>query len=628
MNKFLFTLLFCAFFYSFAQLPYYYQQHVSYKMDIDVDVANFTYKGYQNIKYTNNSPDELKVVYFHLYWNAFKAGSMMDAKVHNQGDEADSRLTTLDAKGSKISRLSSIPANEEGVQNIHWIKQNNVPLKFEIQGTIMKVYLDNPIKPNSSTEFSMEWDANIPKQIRRAGRRNKEGIEMTMTQWYPKVSEYDYEGWAAFDYVGREFHEPFADFDVNIKINKDYIIGAGGTLQNPKRVKGYDVNYTLNPDSEGKVSWHWKAQNILDFAWSADPDYTVESFVVPDGPKIYLVYQKSEKTKYWGELKPYLTKYYQIMNSTFGEYLYPSYAFIQGGDGGMEYGMCSMVLGEASSLSRLVGLMAHEGAHSWFQQILATNESMRPWMDEGFTSYAEDYTMYTLFPTKEPNPFAGVVDSYISFVKTGKEEPAGWLGDHHDSERAYSVASYTKGELFLVELGYIMGENMLKQVMKKYYDVWHLKHPNGKDFLHIAQNVSGMDLKWFYHYWINTKKTIDYAIKNVQYNANSTTITLENKGGVPMPIDFNVFTKDKKIVTYNIPLNMMRTPKVNDYFGSFQVLKDWRWTDKIYQFDIPFTKDELVAMGIDFTQRLADINPQDNFIEVGNNNPQVMVQGK
>ncbi len=106
-----------------------------------------------------------------------------------------------------------------------------------------------------------------------------------------------------------------------------------------------------------------------------------------------------------------------------------------------------------------------------------------------------------------------LIQSYVRFVKSGKEEPAVWLADHHDNGTAYTVASYTKGELFLVELGYIVGEENLSKILKKYYQDWNLKHPTDRDFLHIAQQISGMDLKWFHHYWINTTKTIDYAIK-------------------------------------------------------------------------------------------------------------------
>lgn len=597
----------------FGQKEAYYQQHAKYKMEIDVDAEHFTYKGKQTLTYTNNSPDELKVAYFHLYWNAFKPGSMMDQNVANQGVNGDSRLQV-----GGVSRLASIPIDEEGVQNIRSIKQNGVDLRFEIQETIMKVVLNEPIKPNSSTVFTLDWDAVVPYQIRRSGRNNREGIDMTMTQWYPKIAEYDYDGWATFDYIGREFHAPFSDYDVTIKIDKDYVLGAGGVLQNPGEVKGYEQGAQVKTDKEGKATWRWKANNILDFAWAADRDYTVESFTVLDGPKVYYVYQKNEKTAYWEESKPLITKYFQIMNADYGRYAYPTYSFIQGGDGGMEYGMATMILGEHGSLERLVGLMVHEGSHMWFQQMLATNESMKPWLDEGFTSYASTKVMDQLFPPTRPqsNPFVGTLRSYVNFTKTGKEEPASWLGDHHDDGRAYSVASYTKGETFLVELGYIVGEQNLSLIMKEYFTQWNLKHPSERDFMHIAQKISGMDLKWFYHYWINTVKTIDYAIKDLEYLEGETKVTLLNKGGVPMPIDFSILTTDQKIVNYQIPLNMTREWKKHDLYGPFTTLHYWPYTQKEYSFVIPYSKEQIKALGIDFSGRLADVNLEDNYKEV------------
>ncbi|HQD44463.1 MAG TPA: M1 family metallopeptidase [Kaistella sp.] len=614
MRKLLLTIVFSAIsIFSFSQQNAYYQQSAKYKMDIDIDAQTFTYQGNQTLTYINNSPDELKVVYFHLYWNAFKPNSMMDQRVQSQGKNGDSRLQT-----NGVSRLASIPKEEEGAHNIHWIKQNGKDLKFEIQETIMKVELNTPIKPNSSTTFTMEWDAVIPQQIRRSGRNNREGIDMSMTQWYPKIAEYDYDGWATFDYIGREFHAPFADFEVNIKIDKDYIIGAGGTLENPLEVKGYDQNANIKSDSKNKATWKWTAKNILDFAFAADRDYTVESFTILDGPKIYYVYQKSEKTQLWEESKPYVTKFFQLMNATLGRYAYPSYAFIQGGDGGMEYGMCTLMLGEGRTLEGLVGLMVHEGGHSWNQQMLAYNESVRPWMDEGFTSYYDDLIMHQLFPPKEPvaNPFVKSIKSYVNFTKTGKEEPAVWLADHHDGGNAYSIASYVKGEVFLVQLGYIVGEQNLSLIMKEFFNQWKMKHPTERDFLHIAQKTSGMDLKWFQHYWINTTKTIDYAIKNVKYEANSTTITLENKGSIPMPIDFSILTKDKKVVNYQIPMSMTHVWKSKDIYGDFNTFDYWKWTQKEYTFTIPYNKSQISALGIDFSQRLADVNPEDNFLEV------------
>lgn len=594
-----------------AQNTTYYQQFADYKMEIDVDAKNYSYKGKQQVKYKNNSPDTLSVAYFHLYWNAFKPNSMMDQNVQNNGKEGDKRL-----QKNGVSRLASIPKKEEGAQNIRFIKQDGKNLTFEVQETILKVNLAKPILPNSSTTFEMEWDAVIPMQIRRAGRNNAEGVEMTMTQWYPKIAEYDYDGWATFDYLGREFHAPFANFDVKINIDKNYIIGAGGTLVNRKHMPGYNAKSTAKPDAKGKISWHWKAENMLDFAWAADPDFTVETTQVPDGPELFFVYQKSDKTQYWEPAKKYTVGFFELMNRQFGKYVYPSYAFVQGGDGGMEYGMCTMILGEAKSLERLVGLMFHEAAHSWYQQMLATNESMKPWLDEGFTSYAESLAMYELFDEKKtaPHPFASTIENYVKFTKTGREVPAVYLADHHKDGTAYSFASYVKGELFLVQLGYILGEDQLSKLMKTYYDIWKLKHPNNRDFMHLAQKISGMDLKWFEHYWINTTKTIDYAVGYMDEKGKKSQLTLYNQGEVPMPIDLTITLKNGQKKHYHIPTNLTRVWKSKDRFGTFETVSYWPFTQKEYRLELPFAKSEIASVEIDESKRLADVNRDNNVL--------------
>lgn len=596
----------------FSQQNAYYQQKVEYKMNIDVDVKNYQYKGNQTIVYTNNSPDTLKVFYFHLYWNAFQPNSMMDQKLQTLGKKADSRMITNNGE----SRIHLLKDNEIGYQKILSLKQEDVPLKYTEEETILKVELAKPILPNTQTTFEMTWEAQVPIQIRRSGRNNSEGIDLTMTQWYPKVAEYDYEGWHTFDYIAREFQGVFGNFDVKINIDKNYILGAGGVLQNPDDVKGYTP--IAKPKIKNKkIFWHFKAENIHDFAWAADSDYTVDSIKVPEGPLVYLVYQKSENTKYWEEAKPKIIEYYQIMKENFGAYPYPVYSFIQGGDGGMEYGMCSMILGNSNSLQNLCGLMFHEGSHSWFQQIIASNESMRAWMDEGFTSYAENLVMSKIFPESVknlPNPHYKTVNTYINFTKSGQEEAMGLLADHFKTNRAYSVAAYIKGELFLIQLGYIVGEQNLSKIMKEYFETWKFKHPTDRDFIHIAQKVSQMDLKWYWNYMTTTTRQIDYSIKAVTpYEENSTQITLENLGDFPMPVDLYVSYTDGTQEIYTIPLNMMHNMKKQEFSIPMKLLPYWKWTQKEYTFNLPFSMDKIKSMMIDATQRLGDVNYQNNI---------------
>ena len=594
-----------------SQINKYYQQQADYKMNIDVDVKNYQYKGHQQITYTNNSHDTLSVFYFHLYWNAFQPNSMMDQKLQELNKTADKRMITGEGK----SRISSLKSNEIGYQKIKSLKQEGIPVTFTVEETILKVQLAKPILPHTTTHFEMEWTSQIPPVIRRAGRNNSEGIDLTMTQWYPKVVEYDYEGWHTFDYIAREFQGVFGNYDVTIAIDKNYIIGAGGVLQNPKDVKGYlaDAQPVVK---KNKTFWHFKAENIHDFAWAADPDYTVDSISIKNGPLVYLIYQKSEQTNYWEESKPYIKKYFSLMKENFGAYPYPTYSFIQGGDGGMEYGMCTMIMGNAKSLEGLADLMFHEASHSWFQHILASNESMRAWMDEGFTSYAEHLMMAKIFPDyvkNYPNPHYNSVEFYTEFIKTRQEEVMGIFSDHFLTNNGYSVAAYIKGELFLVQLEYIVGRQTFFKIMKNYFETWKFKHPTDKDFIHIAQKISGMDLKWYWNYMTYTTRTIDYAIKSVGKEGKTTKVTLENLGNFPMPIDVNVTYSDGSKQIYNIPLNMMHNYKKQESDVNQKNLPYWKWTQKEYEFSLNVSPEKIKSIEIDATYRMADINRENNI---------------
>lgn len=594
-----------------SQINKYYQQQADYKMNIDVDVKNYQYKGHQQITYTNKSQDTLSVFYFHLYWNAFQPNSMMDQKLQELNKTADKRMITGEGK----SRISSLKSNEIGYQKIKSLKQEGIPVTFTVEETILKVQLAKPILPHTTTHFEMEWTSQIPPVIRRAGRNNSEGIDLTMTQWYPKVVEYDYEGWHTFDYIAREFQGVFGNFDVTIAIDKNYIIGAGGVLQNPKDVKGYlaDAQPVVK---KNKTLWHFKAENIHDFAWAADPDYTVDSISIKNGPLVYLIYQKSEQTNYWEESKPYIKKYFSLMKENFGAYPYPTYSFIQGGDGGMEYGMCTMIMGNAKSLEGLADLMFHEASHSWFQHILASNESMRAWMDEGFTSYAEHLMMAKIFPDyvkNYPNPHYNSVEFYTEFIKTRQEEVMGIFSDHFLTNNGYSVAAYIKGELFLVQLEYIVGRQTFFKIMKNYFETWKFKHPTDRDFIHIAQKISGMDLKWYWNYMTYTTRTIDYAIKSVEKEGKTTKVTLENLGNFPMPIDVNVTYSDGSKQIYNIPLHMMHNYKKQESDVNQKNLPYWKWTQKEYEFSLNVSPEKIKSIEIDATYRMADINRENNI---------------
>lgn len=568
----------------------YWQQKVDYKMDIDVDAENGRYKGKQVLTYTNNSPDALDRVFYHLYFNAFQPGSEMDVRSLSIADP-DPRV------GDRISKLS--PSDIGYLKPIS-LKQDGVAVVSEVAGTVLEVTLAKAIQPGESTVLEMEWDAQVPSQIRRSGKNNKEGVALSMTQWYPKLAEYDFQGWHADPYIGREFHGVWGDFDVSISIDKDYTIGGTGYLQGDPKSK------------RGKKTWHFVAPNVHDFTWAADKDYIHDTYDGPNGVTLNFYYKNNpDIVENWKKLQPVTADLLRYFNENIGPYPYKQYSVIQGGDGGMEYAMCTLITGERKFES-LVGVTAHELAHSWFQFVLATNEAKHEWMDEGFTSYISSLAMNEVMNENDSNPNAGSYRGYKFLASSGKEVPATTHADRYDSNRVYGITAYSKGSVFMAQLGYVIGAENLKKTIKKYYADWAFKHPTPNDFIRVAERVSGMELDWYLTDFMQTTNTIDYAIAEVSEADGKTKITLERKGLMPMPIDLYVLFEDGSQASYYIPLRMMRAEKENPTPSIPRtLLPDWAWAYPTYTFDIPNGR-KVKSMMIDPSKLMADMDDTNN----------------
>ncbi len=582
----------------------YWQQKVDYKMEIDMDVETFQYKGKQELKYTNNSSDTLDRVFYHLYFNAFQPGSEMDVRSQTIAD-ADPRVS---------DRISKLSPSEIGFINTKSLTQDGAPLQYKVAGTILEVKLNKPIFPRQSTIFKMEWDAQVPLQVRRSGRNNSEGVALSMTQWYPKIAEYDFEGWHADPYIAREFHSVWGDFDVKITIDKDYTIGGSGYLQNPAEVgHGYELpnQKTMKP-IKGKITWHFIAPNVHDFAWAADDDYIHDVIEGANGVKLHFIYKDNpEIIENWKNLQPKTAELLEYFNREVGPYPYQQYTVIQGGDGGMEYAMCTLITGERKFES-LVGVTAHELAHSWFQFLLATNEAKHEWMDEGFASYIADEAYNVVMGENDPSPHSGSYDSYFYLAKSGKEQPQTTHADRYSSNQTYGISAYSKGAVFLAQLGYVIGEENLSKTLKRYYQEWKFKHPTPNDFIRIAEKISGFELDWYLMDWTQTTNTIDYGIKSLSQEGTNTKVVLERIGLMPMPIDLYVTFEDGTQESFYIPLQMARAEKSNQYPNLKRtLLKDWAWAYPTYEFEITNGK-KVKNMMIDATMQMADINPENN----------------
>ena len=586
---------------NFAYSQNYWQQHVDYQMEIDMNVEDFTFKGKQKIVYTNNSPDTLNKVYYHLFFNAFRPGSQMDVRSRTIKDP-DRRVR---------DRIFNLSNEDYGALNVSSVKQNNQALMFHENETILLVRLEKPLLPGKKTTLNMVFEGQVPQQIRRSGKMSKEGVHLTMTQWFPKLVEYDHEGWHPNPYIGREFHGVWGDYSVNITIDKRYVVGGTGYLQNADEIgHGYSKKEIKQTDSSTNT-WKFYAPNVHDFAWAADPDYIHDIVKSSSGVDLHFFYKPSVNTDDWMKLQDDTIKLMDYFEKNLGPYPWKQYSVIQGGDGGMEYAMCTMITGERSYPS-LLGVTNHELAHTWFHHILATNEAKHPWMDEGFTVFISALAENHVTGVDSSFPHKGDYDSYYALVKSGYEQAQTTHSDRYDYNYAYGVSAYSKGAVFLAQLGYIIGDENLRKTLKRYYDEFKFKHPTPNDFKRVAEKVSDLELEWYLNEWTRTPHKIDYGI-NISSLENDRLVILERKARIPMPIELVVYFSDGTSEMYYIPNDLMFGYKKFDAVVNY--MEPWNWASPQYEFKVEGLK-KIIKIEIDPSKRLADFNQADNIIEI------------
>lgn len=590
--------------------PDRWQQRVKYTMNIDMNVQTNQFTGKQKLEYWNNSPDTLTRVFYHLYFNAFQPGSMMDTRSRRQG--------VVNGPGGRPDwdqrvkdRILNLKPEEIGYQKILSLKMNGRPQNFKMLETILEVKLDKPILPKSKVVFDMEFEAQVPLQIRRSGRDNPSSkVRYTMTQWYPKLCEYDYEGWHPTPYVGREFYGVWGDFDVSIRIDNTYILGGTGYLQNPNQVGyGYETaGAKVSRPAGDKLTWRFLAPNVHDFAWAADPGFVHKSRKVRDSLTLHLLYKATNASAAeWEKVLDDAERALPFIEQHFGAYPYKQFSFIHGGDGGMEYPMNTMLIGP--------GAWLHEWLHNWYYGMLGTNESLYGWMDEGFTTYAEDRVQAFLDGNKG-FAYDGTYRGYFSLARSGKEEPLTTHADHYNLNSAYGAAVYSKGGVFMEQLGYIVGAPVRDRILLEYYRQWRFKHPNVNDFIRVAEKVSDMKLDWYKEYWVNSTKTIDYAIDSLWEEGGKTRVRISRAGLMPMPVDLQITFKDGAKELHYVPMNLMYGEKPVEFADiPRKTYEPWKWTHSTYVIETSRKLGDFKLAEIDPTQRLADIERKNNRFE-------------
>ena len=609
-----------------------WQQRIDYKINATLDVATNIVKGTEDIVYTNNSTDTLKKVYFHLYWNAFQPNSSMDVRSRELG-----KNTMTSRRGDVIKdwdarvtdRIQKLTPAEIGYQRVSQILIGGKQQKLIEHETILEVQLTNPIAPKTSAKLSLVFEAQVPKQIRRSGRDNAEGVRFSMSQWYPKMVEYDYQGWSTNPYIAREFYGVWGNFDVSLQLAKNYTVAATGVLQNPNAVA----------NAQGLKTWNFKGNNIHDFVWAADDHFKHLSKEVRKGLTLHVYYKEKDakSDSAWANVLYAAEKALPYIEKNFGAYPYPQYSFIQGGDGGMEYAMATLIKGPS------LGTVFHEWMHNWYQQILGSNESLFAWMDEGFATFAESkVSIWYDANAAAQSPFiserakvqvlasvqrakldlplmqAGSYAGYMALAKSGLEEPASTHADHFNTNYAYSNAAYSKGATLLGVLGYVIGDSVRDAVLLNYYNTWKFKHPNVNDFFRVAEKTSRIQLQWLKEYWVNSTKTIDYGLNDIQAGNNTAIISIQRLGKLPMPIEVLITYKDGTSELHYMPLDLMLGGKASEGAVNQIVHPAWQWVAPTYTFETSKPLSALKSIEIDPSYRMPDLNRSNNKLEIPN----------
>ncbi len=630
----------------------YWQQDVHYKIGAELNDSSQIITGDEQLTYWNNSPDTLRFVYFHLYQNAFQPGSYLD---------------NLQENNDVHPRYGKYEKKKLGIV-IDTITNGNSALRTELDNTILKVWLTEPLPPDSSVNFSIRFKTYFDSgSTRRRMKTFKSGAfkHFNGCQWYPKICVYDRKsGWNTDQHMNREFYGDYGTFDVELTFANDYIVEATGVLQNEREVlpdtlkKKLDIkNFkdkkwdskpdTLIPRVKGETkTWKYHAENVHDFAFTADPTYRIHDTVIY--PKCELVHCRKAPLEWavrcvaivqeshasgWQNAAEYLARIISVFSRDFGVYEYPKIVIADAADG-MEYPMLTL---DGGREPEFYGLLVHEVGHNWFYGMVGNNETYRAMLDEGFTQFLTAWGMEALNGDTIPYRFEKKTNWYYKrfFEPANVRDTRAYLGYLNDAIRyedepinthsdGFNGALgqgggyrhvYMKTATMLYNLQYVLGDSLFSAAMKNYVAQWKFAHPYPEDFRNSIIQFTHVDLNWFFDQWMETTKNIDYKVGRIRkgHLKDEYIIRLKRKGRMQMPIDLRVVGNNDSIYDYHIP-NTWFEKKSEIRNQKSETLLKWYGWDKLQP-----TYDACVTIPggisnviIDPSNRLADINMLDN----------------
>ncbi|MDX2188560.1 MAG: M1 family metallopeptidase [Bacteroidota bacterium] len=561
--------------------PYagYWQQDVAYTIKASISDKTDIIDGKEyTLKYYNNSPHVLKELFFHLNENAFQPDSYYDNLWKNN---------KLKPKFSKYEQ------QKLGTTTENW-KVNNQSVTTELDNTILKVNLNAPLQPGDSVvvtcSFKTYFDTGSMRRRNKTfntfGYKHYDGVH-----WYPIVCVYDQKfGWHTDQHLDKEFYANFGSFDVELTFPNDFIVEATGELLNKTEVlpdtlrQKIDLrNFTKKPfnsapsvvitkDSLRPKTWKYFANNVHNFAFTADPLYRIDELDY-NGIKVIALVQEPHCSK-WIPSAMFTKQVMEIYSNDFGAYMWPKIIVADAQDG-MEYPMLTL---DGGTYPQHQGLLAHEVGHMWFYGMVANNETYRASLDEGFTQFLTVWALDKITGKVKPRPgpskyfekhtdsivtrFESLYYPYLADVWSGYDEP---LNTHSSGFNgairhggSYRLVYYKTG-VMLYNLKYVLGDSMFLGAMKHYVSKWKGAHPYPEDFRNAITEYTQTDLNWFFDQWMETTKNIDYQVLNakkiqkINDSLNIYKIKFQRNGRMQMPVQFKVLNNANQSFNYNIP---------------------------------------------------------------------------
>ncbi len=499
----------------------------SYKINASLNDKEKIISGQEKITFTNTSEKEIDTLYLHLYANAFSSDSTFFVK--------DSRS------------LKELMQKEEyrGFIQVKNVKSPPGELNWEVAETQMKIFLPQSLKPGKEIEIGLEFELKLPKIISRLGYYKDSYL---LSEWFPKMAVLEKNGiWSTFSYHRfTEFYSDFGSYDVSITLPLKYIVD--GT--------GYIVSQKENPDSTKTVTF--KAEKVHDFAFCASPEFRIGKENIEGIEVIFLLLpQNSYKYQRWVKAAEVALRY---CNSHFGKYPYGKLVISNSYIGVIGAAMeCPMLVTMPIRLPltprniRLAEeILIHEIVHQWWYGVVASNEALEAWLDEGFTTYTTRKIM-----EKEYGPKGSLIDLWG--LKLSDLNLAKWIYLKYPaldpvvqpswkflSSTSYGVNVYYKASLVLELLGNLIGEEKMNALLREYYDLYRFQHPKTADFIKLTEEVTGRNLDGFFEDWLYSTKTCDYEIGRIKSELKESsgkeklyeaTVELIRNGDIIMPED-------------------------------------------------------------------------------------------